>query len=395
MTSPRKKPKLVPQKPRPLTTYAAAAAALAALAALALRWRRPASISTCNCLGELPGPQLGDLLEHAGRPLAAQRAYNQDEAAAKRHNSCGGAATALVSPRPLGARALLSRPGADFASTLLVRRREKMLGMWSFRIQKNHGTVVVHEPASGFRHAKWARGDAVPPKRSTRLAAGRTSSCTTSRYTGSRSRSSRATHSLLPQLRAGQPLRSLPTSTSPPRLTRIRTRSSSCSCSPSAGWCTRRARRSRPGPAARQAGRRAARRRRGADGPAVVNATLRRRRPTCSRLLPHGRRRSATAAASRRRRSPFRSSRRTCTPRGSSSSARPSMRACAGAPCSGRRRQPGGAIGGGCARRSRVAARAAAARRRPREQRQRGVGGVAVPRLALLADALGRRRRRP
>ena len=36
---------------------------------------------------------------------------------------------------------------------------------FEFKIQKNHGTVVVHEPASGFLASpKWARGDAVPPE---------------------------------------------------------------------------------------------------------------------------------------------------------------------------------------------------------------------------------------
>ena len=61
---------------------------------------------------------------------------------------------------------LLSRPGPNFASELLsLADVPKLLAMWPFRIQKNHGTVVVHEPASGFLASpKWARGDAVPPE---------------------------------------------------------------------------------------------------------------------------------------------------------------------------------------------------------------------------------------
>ena len=181
MTSPRKKPKLVPKKPRPLASYAAAAAAVAALAAV--RWRLgapaftasvagllpPWSVSTCNCLGELPGAAawatcLSTLADASSRLSAPP---NNDEAGCKAAQllwwggDCAGFLLDHWERVPL-----LSRPGPNFASELLsLADVPKLLAMWPFRIQKNHGTVVVHEPASGFLASpKWARGDAVPPE---------------------------------------------------------------------------------------------------------------------------------------------------------------------------------------------------------------------------------------
>ena len=180
MTSPRKKPKAL-KKPKPLASYAAAAAALATLAALALRWRRPASIATCNCLGDLPGPAawatcLSTLADPSSRLSAPTTEGNEAGCAAAQLLWWGGDCAGFL--RDHWERVpLLSRPGADFASTLLsYSDAKKMLSLWPFRIQKNHGTVVVHEPASGFLASpKWARGDAVPPETlDAVLAAGRT-----------------------------------------------------------------------------------------------------------------------------------------------------------------------------------------------------------------------------
>ena len=180
MTSPRKKPKAL-KKPRPLASYAAAAAALAALAALALRSRRGASVSTCNCLGDLPGPAawatcLSTLADPSSRLSAPLYEGNEAGCKAAQLLWWGGDCAAFL--RDHWERVpLLSRPGADFASTLLsYADAKKMLSLWPFRIQKNHGTVVVHEPASGFLASpKWARGDAVPPETlDAVLAAGRT-----------------------------------------------------------------------------------------------------------------------------------------------------------------------------------------------------------------------------
>ena len=58
----------------------------------------------------------------------------------------------------------LARPGPAWTSELMTRPDvATMIGMWPFRIHKNHATVGFHVPDSGFLHdERWKRNDSVP-----------------------------------------------------------------------------------------------------------------------------------------------------------------------------------------------------------------------------------------
>ena len=58
----------------------------------------------------------------------------------------------------------LTRGNVDWSSTLMrLSDVRAMVGAFAFRIHKNHGTVVIQKPASGFlADERWQRGDAVP-----------------------------------------------------------------------------------------------------------------------------------------------------------------------------------------------------------------------------------------
>ena len=58
----------------------------------------------------------------------------------------------------------LARPGPAWARRLMTRPEvATMIGMWPFRIHKNHATVGFHVPDSGFLHdERWKRNDSVP-----------------------------------------------------------------------------------------------------------------------------------------------------------------------------------------------------------------------------------------
>ena len=59
---------------------------------------------------------------------------------------------------------LLGHPGAAFSQDLMrLEDVATMIGSWPIRFFKNHATVAMHKPASGFQaDFRWKRGDDVP-----------------------------------------------------------------------------------------------------------------------------------------------------------------------------------------------------------------------------------------
>ena len=65
----------------------------------------------------------------------------------------------------MDAAPLLSTPGAEWSSRLFsLAAATKVVTMWPFRIQRDHGTAVLQTPASGFvaDFSTWKHGDLLP-----------------------------------------------------------------------------------------------------------------------------------------------------------------------------------------------------------------------------------------